>query len=139
MGRALQPQQGQLTLPARITHENPQQEAIELGFGKAINAFLLYRILRCQHHEGAWQRQRGSLNGNLNLLHRFQQGRLGLGRRPVHFIGQQNLAENRTAPQHEIVLFAIKDIGSRHIGGQQIRRELNAVIFRTQDAGKGLG
>ena len=53
------------------------------------------------------------------------------------FVGQQHLAENRAAAQHEFVLLAIEDVGSGDVGGQQIGRELDALVLRAQDAGEG--
>ena len=83
--------------------------------------------------------KRRAFNRNLIFLHRFQQGGLRFGGGAIHLVGQQHLTEERPATQDEFVLFAVKDVGSGHVGRQQIRRELEPLVLRTENAGESLG
>ena len=66
-----------------------------LRFGQRIGAFLLDRVLRGQHEERIGQLVPHAADGDLPLLHRFEQRGLRLGRRAVDFVGQDHVA--RTA------------------------------------------
>ena len=78
-----------------IVDEDVEHEAVELGLGQRIGAFLLDRVLRGQHEERLGQRCRVPPDGDLVLLHRLQQRRLRLGRRAVDLVGQDHVGEDR--------------------------------------------
>ncbi len=72
-------------------------------------------------------------DGHLLLLHGLEQGRLGLWRGAVDFVGQQKIGED--GPGLEIEhLFAVAVIlhhgGADHIGGHQVGSELDARILQ---------
>ena len=60
---------------AGILHHELEEEAVELGFGKRIGAFLLERVLRGHHEERLFELADLAAGGHLLFLHRFQQGR----------------------------------------------------------------
>ena len=60
----------------RILHEHLEHEAVLLGLGQRIGAFLLDRVLRGQHEERIGQRVPHPADRDLPLLHRFQQAPL---------------------------------------------------------------
>ena len=71
------------------------------------------------------------------FLHRFQEGRLRLGRRAVDFVRENDVRENRPALKLKTLLpvFAFdENIRAGYIGGHEVGRELNA----RKDAAKRL-
>jgi hypothetical protein len=70
------------------------------------------------------------------LLHGLQQGRLGLGRRPVDFVGQDDLGEDRPMLEAELApprgRVVHHDIRPDDVGGHEVRRELDAVEVQAQ-------
>ena len=121
---------------AGVAHIHFEKESVELRFGQPVDAFLFDRILGGQHHEWKWQRNRGAVNGDLILLHRLQQGGLSLGRSAIDFVREQDLAEDRPAPQHEVVALAIEDRDARDVGRKQIGRELDALVLAPENVRK---
>ena len=91
-------------------HEHLEHEAVLLGFGQRIGAFLLDRVLRGQHEERIVELVADAADGDLPLLHGFEQGGLGLGRRAVDFVGQDHVGEQR--PFEELELAAAGRCGS---------------------------
>ena len=86
----------------RVVQLDQEHEAVELRFGQRVGSFLLDRVLRGQHQERRFQRQRLPQHGDLVFLHRFEHRRLGLGRGPVDLVGQDDVGEHR--PVHELEL-----------------------------------
>ena len=72
-----------------------EQEAVELGLGQRVGAFVLDRVLGGRHQERAGQLSGDPVDRDLPLLHRLQQRRLRLGGRPVDLVGQQQVGEQR--------------------------------------------
>ena len=65
-----------------------EDKTVKLCFGQRICALLLNRVLRRDNHKPAAEGESFSVNRNLAFLHSLKQGRLGLGRCAVDFIGQ---------------------------------------------------
>ncbi len=123
-------------LEAGVTHLDPDQEAVELRLGEPVNAFLLDRVLRRHHHERERERHRRAVHRDLILLHRFEQGRLRLGGGAVDFVGEKYLGEDRPLAENEVVRVAVEDRGAGHVGGEQVRRELHALVLAAEQAGE---
>ena len=70
------------------------------------------------------------------LLHGLQQGRLHLGRRTVDFIRQDEVRENRPEFNGKLFVFLAVNQGSRQVGRQQVRRELNPAELRVDRIGQ---
>ena len=64
--------------------------------------------------------------------------RLRLGRGAVDLVGEQHLREDRPLAEHEVVGLAVEDGGAGHVGRQQVRRELDALVLAAEHAGEGL-
>ena len=92
----------ELFLLVRVVDEDVEHEAVELGLGQRIGAFLLDRVLRGQHEERLGQRVPLAADRDLVLLHRLQQGGLRLGRRAVDFVGQDHVGEDRPLEELEL-------------------------------------
>ena len=70
--------------------------------------------------------------------HAFQQAGLRPGSRPVDFVGQDHIAEDRPGNETESAGGFIIDIGSGDVRRQHIRRELDPAVFRLNRFGQGL-
>ena len=79
----------------RVADADLEHEAVELGFGQRIGAFLLDRVLRGQDEEGLGQLVGRVADGDLPFLHGFEQGALHLGRGAVDFVGEDEVGEDR--------------------------------------------
>ena len=66
------------------------------------------------------------LDGNLALLHRFQQGRLGTRSGAVNLVGKQDIGDHRTFAVAELRRTRIEHHGAGDISWEQIRSELHA-------------
>ena len=113
----------------RIIDLDVEHESIELRFRQRIRAFLLDRILRSDHEKRLRQRMRGLADRNFALLHRLQQSRLSFRRRAVHFVGQQNIREDRAFDEPKIspaVFVFVQHVRAGNVAGHQVGRELNA-------------
>jgi len=62
-----------------IADLQPHHEPIELGLRQREGSFVLNGILSRDHDERIRQANRLAIEGNLVLLHGFEQGRLGAG------------------------------------------------------------
>ena len=124
----------QLLLQARITQAEADHEAIELGLGQRKRAFVIDRVLRADHQEGAFQIVRRAVDRDATFAHRFQQRGLRARGGPIDFIGQHDLRKHRSGAKLEVVGLGIEDRSPGDVGGQQVGRTLNA-FERTAHAG----
>ena len=63
--------------------------------------------------EGARQLEGAALDGDLLLLHRLEQRRLGLGGRAVDLVGEQQPGEERAGPELELARALVEDERAR--------------------------
>ncbi len=110
----------------RIADGDLEQETVELGFRELIGAFLVDRVLGGQHEERFGQRIGAVAEGDLALLHGFQQGGLHLGGGAVDFVGEDQVVEDRPEFGFEFHGLRMIDHGAHEVRGQQVRRELEA-------------
>ena len=124
-----------------IADVDVEHEAVELGFGKRISAFLLDGVLRGEDEERLREPVLLAAGGDLMLLHGFQQRGLGFGGRAVDFVGEDHVGKDRTADEAEgaaaggLVFF--DDLGAGDVGGHQVGRELDAVEAEAERAREG--
>ena len=90
---------------ARIADLDHQHEAVDLRLGQRIGALLLDGVLRGHDHERVGQRIALFADGDLPLLHRFEQGALHLGGGAVDFVGQHEVGEDRAELGGELAAF----------------------------------
>ena len=117
-----------------------EQEAVELGFGQRVGAFLLDGVLRGQHEERHGQHEGLFADRDVPLLHGFEQRGLRFGRRAVDFVGQHHVREQRPfdeakRPLAGRVVF-LQHVGARDVGGHQVGRELDALEAQVEHARK---
>jgi hypothetical protein len=110
-----------------------KHEAVELGLGEGVGALLLEGVLGRHHEEGRGERVGRALDRHAALLHRLEQGGLGLGRRAVDLVGEDDLSEDRARLELELALdapalsFRLDDDGrARDVGGHEVGGELDA-------------
>ena len=118
-----------------------QQEAVELGFGQGIGAFLLQRVLRGEHVERRRQVVALAGDGDVLLLHRLQQRRLGARAGAVDFVGHQQLGEDRALDEAEGAAAAVallQHFGAQDVGRHQVGRELDALASMPEHDAQGL-
>ena len=92
----------ELLVRGRVADPDHEHEAVELGLGQRVGAFLLDRVLRRQHEERLGQRVTVAAGGDLVLLHGLEQRGLGLGRRAVDLVGQDHVGEDRALDELEL-------------------------------------
>ena len=133
-----------LLVGVRVADRHADQEPVELCFRQRIRALELDRVLRRDDQEGRIEPERLSFHGHLRLLHCLQQRGLGLGRRPVDLVDQQEVREHRPRAKLELGLALIEQEAPGDVGGQQIGRALQALEgqvqrLREQARDQGLG
>ena len=112
-----------------------QEEAIELRLGQRIGPFHLQRILRREHEEGQFELVGPLPDRHALLLHRLEQGRLGLGRCAIDLVGQDDVGEDRPLLELEELLALrafLDDVGADDVGRHQIGRELHPRELQVQ-------
>ena len=90
-----------LLVPRGIADVDREHEAVELGLGQRIGAFLLDRVLRGHDEERRLELEGVRPAGDLVLLHGLQERGLGLGRRAVDLVGQDDVGEDRPLDEPE--------------------------------------
>ena len=120
-----------LLVGRRIGDEDLEQEPVELRLGQRIGALLLDRVLRGQDEERLGQGVPAAAGGHLPLLHGLQQRGLGLGRRPVDLVGEDQVGEDRARDEPQLpragVAVLVEHLGAGDVAGHQVGRELDAV------------
>jgi hypothetical protein len=86
-----------------------------------------------------WNMKRSScaaLDGDAMLLHRFEQRRLRLRRRPVDLVGKDDVGEDRPRREHHLpaagARILVDDVGPGNVRRHEIRCELDAVELELQ-------
>ena len=79
---------------------------------------------------------RNAVHRDLELLHDLQKRGLGFGGRAVDFVGQHDLAHDRAGVKFHVSRFEIDHRKARHVAGNDVGRELNAVKAAIQRFGK---
>jgi hypothetical protein len=122
----------------RIVDADLEQEAVELRLGQRVGAFLLDRVLRGEHHEGRRERVRLALDGDLLLLHHFEERGLRFRGRPIDLVGEQQVGEHRPAARREGARARVVERVPGDVGGHQVGGELDAREFPGEGARKRL-
>ncbi len=105
-------------------------------------ALLLDRVLRGEHKQRSRQRISHAADRHLILLHRFEQGRLRLGRGAVDLVGQDDVGEDGAGDEADFALAGghvlFDDVGAENVGRHQVWRELDAAELEIHGLGQGL-
>ena len=116
-----------------------EQEPVELRLGEGIGAFHLERVLGREDEERRIELVALAGDRDLVLLHRLEQARLGLRRRPVDLVGEDEVGEDRARLEPEDPLAALldEDVRAGDVGRHQVGRELDPVERAVDDVGDG--
>ena len=104
-----------LVAERRIPDRHPHGEAVELRLGQRVGALVLDRVLGRDHEERAVEHVRRPVDGDLRLLHRLEEGGLGLRRGAVDLVDEQDVGEDRARPEAERAALAIEDVDPGHV------------------------
>ena len=113
-----------------VADENFEKEAIELGFGQRVSAFLVNGVLRRHDEEGLDEFPYFTARRDAMLLHGFEEGGLRFGRGTVDFVGKDEVSEDGAVLELKFAASAPcfhDDVGAENIGGHEVGSELNAV------------
>jgi hypothetical protein len=109
-----------------------QQEAVELRLGERVGALVLDRVLRGGDDERVREWERTAVDADLALLHRLQQGGLGLRGRSVDLVGEQDVREHRALAELELPGLGVVDERAGDVAGHEVGRELHALRVQTE-------
>ena len=118
-----------------------QQEAVELRLGQGIGAFLLERVLGGQNVERRRQVVAHAGDGDVVLLHRLEQRRLGARAGAVDLVGHEKLGEDRAGDEAEVARAVgrlVHHLRADDVGGHQVGRELDAPRGQPEDGAERL-
>ena len=124
------------SLGRRVADAQAHEEAVELGLGQRVGALVLDRVLRGEDQEGRLELVGAVVGGDLALLHRLQQRGLRLGRGAVDLVAEEQVAEHGPGPELEARGALVEDRRARHVGGQQVGRELHAAEAQPRRGGE---
>lgn len=116
-----------LVLAGGERHGQLQQEAVELGLGERVSALVFHRVLGGGHQERLGEGTGCAVDGHLPLFHRFEQGRLGFGRRAVDLVGEQEVGEDGARLEGELGAAGVVDQRAGDIARHQVGGELDAL------------
>ena len=114
-----------------------EHEAVELGFGKGVGAFLFDGVLGREDEERSGQGVALAGGRHGAFLHGLQKGRLRFGRRSVDLVGEDDVGEQRAFHKLELARL-VEDLGADDVAGHQVRGELDAVEAETEGLGDGV-
>ena len=123
----------------QVAKAQPHQEPVELRLGQLVRAFVLDRVVGREHHERRRQPPGLAVHADLALAHRLKQRGLGLRRRPVDLVGQQELGEHRAGPEHHLRVALVVERGADHVRRQQVRGELDSREVQAEHPGERPG
>jgi len=113
-------------------HRNGKEKPVKLWFGQGEGSGRRGVILGGYHQERVGELLGFSINGNLPLVHRFEEGGLGPGRGAVDLVGEEQVGKDGTGNEIEFTTLLAIDIVSDNIGGKQVRGKLEPL----EDAAK---
>src|SRR6185369_171402 len=121
----------------RIIDHDLEHEAVDLRLGERVGAFLVDGVFRGEHEEGDGELVGLAAEGDLPLLHGFEQGGLHLGGGAVNFVGEDEICEHRAAGGVVFSVAGVVDQRADDVRGEQVRGELHAVENGVYGTGKG--
>src|SRR3954467_5532274 len=126
----------------RVVDDDVEHEAIELRFRQRVGAFLLDRVLRGEDEQRTLQFITDAVHRHLVLLHRLQQRRLRLRRRPVDLVGEDHVREHRARDEADLAAAGravfFDHLGTDDVRRHQVGRELDAIEFEVDRLGERL-
>ena len=124
----------QLLCPGGVLHEDLEQKSIQLRFRQWKSAFHLNGVLRGQDEEGLIQKIGLVSYSYLFFLHGLQERALGLGRRPVDLIGQDDVGKDRPCLKPELLYASglVNDGSAGDVCRHKVRSALYPAVVKAQ-------
>ena len=129
---------GDFFIAGGVVDADHEHEAVELGFGEGVGAFLFDGVLGGEDEEGGVEGVGAAGDGDFVLLHGFEHGGLGFGGSAVDFVGEDDVGEYGAFGEFEGAFATgefLQDIGAGDVHGHQVGGELDA----GEGEGHGLG
>jgi guanine deaminase len=123
----------------RVADTEAHQEPVELRLRERIRTVVFKRILRGEHHERPAQRICPAVDGDLSLIHRLQQRRLGFRGGAVDLVGEEKIREDGAGLEFEFVGVGVEDADAGHVRRKHVGGELEAVEATVDGAREGVG
>ena len=114
-------------------------EAVELALDERERPGRLVRVLGRDEEERVRQRAGDAVDGDLALLHRLEQRGLRAGRRAVQLVDEDDVGEERARAELPLVAGEVEDGDAGELGGEEVRRALDAAEDAADGAGERLG
>jgi hypothetical protein len=114
-------------------------EAVEFGHREFVRAVPFDGVLGRDNGERLRQVVRLAVDGDLRLLHRFQQCGLRLGRRAVDLVAEDDVGEHGTGAEVERLGLLVEDVDPGHVRREEVGRELDALERPLERLGDGAG
>ena len=135
-------QDGLLAGLVRVADVDAEEKAVELRLGQRVGALVLDRVLRRRDEERRRQRTGLAVDGDLALLHRLEERRLGLRRRAVDLVGEQHVRKDRPGAERKLARaqrHRARDVRGQHVGGELDAPELEPERLRERVHRQRLG
>lgn len=115
-----------------------EHEAVELGLGELEGAGLFDGVLGCDDEEGGGEGVGFVTEGDLALLHGFEEGSLDFWRGAVDLVGEEEVGEDGAFVSTKVTGLFVEDFGAEDIGGEEIDGELDAFEVEVEGFGDGV-
>ena len=107
-----------------VVDEKFEQEAIALGFGERIHAFVLDRVLGREDEKGLWYVEGVPADGYVSLRHHLQKCRLDLRGGAVDLVREHEIRHHRSEFDVEGLAALAVYAGADDVRGDEVGREL---------------
>ncbi|TFG50533.1 MAG: hypothetical protein E4H38_03420 [Gemmatimonadales bacterium] len=125
-----------LRLVGGIAQQAFHQEAIQFRLWKWVGPLEFDRVLGGEDREALREWMRDAIHRDAPFLHRLQQRGLGLGRRAVDLVPQDQVAEQRPRPEGETT-GPRQQVDAGDVARHQVRSELDAPEFQAERFAQG--
>ncbi len=113
-------------------------EPVHLCLRERVDPLRLDGVQGRDDHERVRQLEGRSLDRDLSLLHRLQQGGLGLRGRPVDLIREEQVGEDRPLPDLELGALLVVEVVARDVRREQVLGELDPAVRQARHLGEHL-
>ncbi len=121
-----------------VSEPMAEHEAVELGLGEFEGAGLLNRVLGRDDEERGGEGEGFVSEGDLTLLHGFEEGTLDLWGGAVDLVGEEEICEDGTLVSPKLTGLLIEDLGAKNVGWEEVDRELDAAKIEVKSLGDGV-
>ncbi len=121
-----------------VAQGDAHKKAVQLRLRQGEGAARAHRVLRGDDKERLGQGACRPFDGDLPLLHGFEQRALAFRRGAVDLVGEHQLGEDRPGVEDELPAVLVEYRGAENVARQQVGRELDALEVQAQHFGQGM-